>query len=606
MQDAHKRAFVVAKMTKADLLTDVRDSLQKALDEGKPFEEWKKEIVPKLEGKWLGRSVGELWDELSDEEKAKREPPSEKQREKIIAPERLELIFRTNMAVANAAGHYEQLMKTKAIYPYWRYVTRDDARVRDAHRALHNKVFKWDDPFWETYFPPNGFRCRCHVSPLTKRQVERDPKLHIEQSNIAEDADGRKVLDVGGSYYKNNPGWDYNPGDGVNHLVSLAKSNEKGRPAQVQADMEADLAKKEAEEQRKAAEAAARAEAERLAQEAAKARAEAERKAQEIEQRLQEAQARAAQRQAQRQAKQAQEAERREKEAEKRRQTAEAAAQKEALQEAQRREAERLRDAEVQKVLRQAREVQGAPVLRQTAKTAEIKIDTYVVQDKVRLRKDTPVPAKEERKVVRLAQKIEWKAGKRQFKQSADDNLPLMLGNLYRSGKAYDYFEVKKLSSVGDNNLKFTNSKQLPTTIDLTAPGDESERVKKRDEFKSWATRAIKAINERSALIEQKSKLPRNSNEREEAASQLQRVGEKLNELKQKDYVVARLTFSFGDLKLHDAPLVVDISRFLEHAYRGSKVDSNRVAPIDDVRNIDKNTVSCCCHSYRLCRWFFY
>ena len=75
-QNEHKRAFVVAKMAKADMLTEVRDSLQKALDEGKPFEEWKKEIVPKLEGKWLGRSVGELWDELSDEEKAKREPPN--------------------------------------------------------------------------------------------------------------------------------------------------------------------------------------------------------------------------------------------------------------------------------------------------------------------------------------------------------------------------------------------------------------------------------------------------------------------------------------------------------------------------------------------------
>ncbi len=271
IQDAHKQSFVVTKMAKADMLTEVRDSLQKALDEGKPFEEWKKEIVPKLEGKWLGRSVGELWDELSDEEKAKREPPSEKQREKIIAPERLELIFRTNMAVANAAGHYEQLMKTKAIYPYWRYVTRDDARVRDAHRALHNKVFKWDDPFWETYFPPNGFRCRCHVSPLTKRQAERDPKLHIEQSNIAEDANGRKVLDVGGSYYKNNPGWDYNPGDGVNHLVSLAKFNEKGRPAQVQADLEADLAKKEAEEAA-AAKAKAEAEEKRKAEEQNKAK----------------------------------------------------------------------------------------------------------------------------------------------------------------------------------------------------------------------------------------------------------------------------------------------------------------------------------------------
>ena len=71
------------------MLTEVRDSLQKALDEGKPFEEWKKEIVPKWEGKWVGRSVGELWDELSDEEKAKREPPADKQLETIIAPQRL-------------------------------------------------------------------------------------------------------------------------------------------------------------------------------------------------------------------------------------------------------------------------------------------------------------------------------------------------------------------------------------------------------------------------------------------------------------------------------------------------------------------------------------
>ena len=50
-QNEHKRAFVVAKMAKADMLTEVRDSLQKALDEGVPFEQWKKEIVPKPEGK---------------------------------------------------------------------------------------------------------------------------------------------------------------------------------------------------------------------------------------------------------------------------------------------------------------------------------------------------------------------------------------------------------------------------------------------------------------------------------------------------------------------------------------------------------------------------
>ena len=408
MQDAHKRAFVVAKMTKADLLTDVHDSLQKALDEGWSFEHWKKEIVPKLEGKWLGRSVGELWDELSEEEKAKREEPTEEQRKKIISPKRLETIFYTNMRVSNAAGHYEQLMRTKDLYPYWKYVTEHDSKVRDAHRVLHNKVFKWDDPFWETYFPPNGFRCRCHVVPMDKYDLE-DEGLRVQTGNIATDADGRKVLDIDGRIYRNDIGWDYNPGKSTDALVNLAKSNEKGRPAAVQADLEADLAKKEAEEQRQAAEAAARAEAERLAQEAAKARAEAERKAQEIEQRLQEAQARAAQRQAQRRAKQAQEAERREKEAEKRRQAAEAAAQKEALQEAQRREAERLRDAEVQKVLRQAREAQDVFKVQQPRRSEEAaKLKAYLSEGKVRLRKDTTVPAKEERKFVKLAKNIEY------------------------------------------------------------------------------------------------------------------------------------------------------------------------------------------------------
>ncbi|MBQ7568191.1 minor capsid protein, partial [bacterium] len=263
-QEEHKRAFVVAKMAKADLLTEVHASLQKAIDEGLSFEQWKKEIVPKLEGKWLGKTIGQLWDELSDEEKAKHEPPSAEEREKVIAPKRLETIFRTNMAVANAAGHYKQLMDTRTIYPYWRYVTRADPRVRDAHKPLHNKVFKWDDPFWETFFPPNGFRCRCHVSPMTKRQVERDPKLRIEESNITEGEDGRKILDLGGRYYRNDPGWDYNPGSGVEHLISQAKSNAKGRPPRVQADLEADLARKEAEEeaQRKAKEDAEKAAAE--------------------------------------------------------------------------------------------------------------------------------------------------------------------------------------------------------------------------------------------------------------------------------------------------------------------------------------------------------
>ena len=30
-----------------------------------------------------------------------------------------------------------------------------------------------DDPIWNIWYPPNGYRCRCSVISLTKKQVER-------------------------------------------------------------------------------------------------------------------------------------------------------------------------------------------------------------------------------------------------------------------------------------------------------------------------------------------------------------------------------------------------------------------------------------------------
>lgn len=36
-QDAHARAFTVAKVTRLDILEDIRGTLQQAVDEGKPI-----------------------------------------------------------------------------------------------------------------------------------------------------------------------------------------------------------------------------------------------------------------------------------------------------------------------------------------------------------------------------------------------------------------------------------------------------------------------------------------------------------------------------------------------------------------------------------------
>ncbi|HHK9555497.1 TPA: phage head morphogenesis protein, partial [Enterobacter sichuanensis] len=54
-QDAHARAFTVAKVTRLDILEDIRGALQQAVDEGKTGRWFRQELEPELQRKgWWG------------------------------------------------------------------------------------------------------------------------------------------------------------------------------------------------------------------------------------------------------------------------------------------------------------------------------------------------------------------------------------------------------------------------------------------------------------------------------------------------------------------------------------------------------------------------
>ncbi len=68
---------------------------------------------------------------------------------------------------ASNAAKYHRLRGLKNEFPTWQYLTAGDDRVREAHRALHGKKFKADDPAFDSISPPNGWGCRCYIKPLT-------------------------------------------------------------------------------------------------------------------------------------------------------------------------------------------------------------------------------------------------------------------------------------------------------------------------------------------------------------------------------------------------------------------------------------------------------
>ena len=81
---------------------------------------------------------------------------------------RLRTIFQTNLRTSYAAGQWERIQRVKDDLPFLRYSAVLDSRTRPDHRRWHGTVLPVDHPFWQTHFPPNGWRCRCSVTQFSE------------------------------------------------------------------------------------------------------------------------------------------------------------------------------------------------------------------------------------------------------------------------------------------------------------------------------------------------------------------------------------------------------------------------------------------------------
>lgn len=131
------------------------------------------------------------------------------------------------------AGRYKQQAELAASgsRPYWQYLAIRDNRTRPSHSALHGRVWRADDPIWNSLYPPNGWNCRCRVRALSDRRLEKEG-LKAENSAgqlVTREVSAGKLPDgtpdmrpVTGIKYLGldgkdavmlpDAGWSYNPG----------------------------------------------------------------------------------------------------------------------------------------------------------------------------------------------------------------------------------------------------------------------------------------------------------------------------------------------------------------------------------------------------------
>ena len=86
------------------------------------------------------------------------------------------------------------------------YRTAYDDRVRPEHAALHGITLPVSDRFWDEFFPPNGWRCRCTVVRVRKgKYPESDSAEAIRIGRAATYRAGRNGVNKD-AMFRFNPG----------------------------------------------------------------------------------------------------------------------------------------------------------------------------------------------------------------------------------------------------------------------------------------------------------------------------------------------------------------------------------------------------------------
>ncbi|MEW6670218.1 MAG: phage minor head protein [Thermodesulfobacteriota bacterium] len=142
----HAKGFMVAGAYKAELLSDLREAVQKIIDDGATLDDFRRDFDGIVSRHGWSYKGGRNW--------------------------RTAVIYNTNVRQSYNAGRWRQLTDPDVEKQFGYLVYRHgDSRVpRPEHLAWDGTTLPADDPWWETHYPANGWGCTCKVFAATKEE----------------------------------------------------------------------------------------------------------------------------------------------------------------------------------------------------------------------------------------------------------------------------------------------------------------------------------------------------------------------------------------------------------------------------------------------------
>ena len=152
----HAHALTVSHSANAGVLDEIHRLLNDAVEKGISFQDFRNGMLDTMKERgWYG-GAGHTADE------------------KRYINWRIGVIYDTNMRTAYAQADYRDNLSGAGLRPVWVYNSQlTGANRRQEHIALHGKAFRYDDDFWNDYYPPNGWGCECYVTTESEHGVEK-------------------------------------------------------------------------------------------------------------------------------------------------------------------------------------------------------------------------------------------------------------------------------------------------------------------------------------------------------------------------------------------------------------------------------------------------